>query len=151
ADRACADELAGAIVRSPHGHARIRAIDAAPALGLHGVVAVLTGSDMAADGVGPMRSLWAIRSQDGRPMAEPARWALARERVRHVGEPVAAVLAASHAAALDAAELVAVDYEPLPAVTDARAALATAAPQPHADAPGKLCLRFARSDDAATR
>jgi len=151
ADLAFPDELACVIVRSPHAHARIRAIAAAPALGLPGVAAVLTGADMAADRVGPMRSLWAIRSQDGRPMAEPARWALARERVRHVGEPVAAVLAASHAAALDAAELVAVDYEPLAAVTDARGALAAAAPQLHADAPGNLCFRFARGDEAATR
>ena len=149
ADLSFADELHCALVRSPHAHARIRAVDTAAASHADGLVAVLTGADMAADGVGPMRCLWPIRSKDGRAMAEPPRWALARERVRHVGEPVAAVLATSRAAALDAAELVAVDYEPLPAVTDARAALDAAAPQLHAEAPGNVVYRFARGDEAA--
>ncbi len=149
ADLSFADELHCALVRSPHAHARIRAVDATAAARAAGVTGVLTGADMATDRVGPMRCLWPIRSQDGRAMAEPPRWALARERVRHVGEPVAAVLAASRAAALDAAELVAVDYEPLPAVTDARAALDAAAPQLHAEAPGNVAYRFARGDEAA--
>ena len=149
ADLAFADELHCALVRSPYAHARIRAVDTAVASRAADVAAVLTGADMAADRVGPMRCLWPIRSKDGRAMAEPPRWALARERVRHVGEPVAAVLATSRAAALDAAELVAVDYEPLPAVTDARAALDAAAPQLHAEAPGNVVYRFARGDEAA--
>ena len=63
-----------------------------------GVVAVFTGADMAADGMAPMRPLWAIRSRDGSPMAEPPRFALARDTVRHVGEPVAAVIAETLAA-----------------------------------------------------
>ena len=149
ADLSFADELHCVPVRSPHAHARVRAIDTAAAARAPGVVAVLTGADMTADRVGPMRPLWAVRSKDGRPMAEPPRWALARGHVRHVGEPVAAVLAASRAAALDAAELVAVDYEPLPAITDARAALAGDAPQVHAEAPGNVCFRFGRGDEAA--
>ena len=61
--------------------------------GQPGVVAVLTGADMAADNIGPMAPLWAIKSADGKPMAEPPRWALARGTVRHVGEAVAAVIA----------------------------------------------------------
>jgi carbon-monoxide dehydrogenase large subunit len=149
ADLAFPDELHCVLVRSPHAHAHIRAVDTAAAARGAGVIAVLTGADMAADGVGPMRCLWPIRSHDGRPMAEPPRWALARERVRHVGEAVAAVVAASRAAAADAAELVPVDYEPLPAVTDARAALDAAAPQLHVEAAGNVAYRFARGDAAA--
>jgi carbon-monoxide dehydrogenase large subunit len=104
--------LACALVRSPHAHAAIRRIDAAAALASPGVVAVLTGADMAADGMAPMRPLWLVRSRDGSPMAEPPRFALAREKVRHVGEPVAAVIAETLAQALDAAERVEVAYAP---------------------------------------
>ena len=105
------------------------------------MVAIFSGCDMAADAVGPMRALWAIKGADGNPMAEPPRWALARERVRHVGEPVAIVVARSRDEALDAAELVAIDYAPLPAVIDARAALAPGAQQLHDAAPGNVCFR----------
>ena len=143
--------LACALVRSPHAHAAIRRIDAAAALAAPGVVAVLTGADMAADGVAPMRPLWLVRSRDSLPMAEPARFALARETVRHVGEPVAAVVAATLAQAVDAAERLAVDYVPLPAVTDARAAQAKGAPQLHACAARNVCFRWARGDEAAVR
>jgi carbon-monoxide dehydrogenase large subunit len=142
ADLPVPDALHCAIVRSPHAHARIRAIEAGSAV-------VLAGADMAADGVGPMRSLWAIRSPSGEPMAEPPRWALARGVVRHVGEPVAIVLAETRDAALDAAERVTVDYEPLPAVVESEAALADGAPLLHADAPGNVCFRWRRGDAAA--
>jgi aerobic carbon-monoxide dehydrogenase large subunit len=138
-------------VRSPHAHAAIRTIDLSRARSAAGVVAVFTGADMETDRVGPMRALWAIKSADGKPMAEPPRWALARGRVRHVGEPVAIVIAQSRAQSLDAAELVDVDYETLPAVTDARAAGGAAAPQLHGDAPGNVCFRWARGDEAAVR
>ena len=103
-------ELHCAIVRSPHPHARILAVRI-PA----GVLA-LTGEDMARDGVRPMRCGWALPG-----MAEPARFALARGTARHVGEPVAAVFAESRAAAEDAAERVAVDYEPLPLISGEKA------------------------------
>src|SRR4029077_19722020 len=85
--------LACALVRSPHAHAAIRRIELSAALASPGIVAVLTGADMAADGMAPMRPLWVIRSRDGSPMAEPPRFALARDTVRHVGEPVVAVIA----------------------------------------------------------
>jgi carbon-monoxide dehydrogenase large subunit len=140
--------LACALVRSPHAHAAIRRIDTA-AMASPGVVAVFTGADMAADGMAPMRPLWLVRSRDGSPMAEPPRFALARERVRHVGEPVAVVIAETLAQALDAAERVEVAYEPLPAVTDARDAQAPGAPQLHAAAPGNVCFRWTRGDEAA--
>jgi len=151
ADIELSGTLACALVRSPHAHAAIRRIDASAARAAPGVVAVLTGADMAADGMAPMRPLWVVRSRDGSPMAEPARFALARETVRHVGEPVAAVVAATLAQAVDAAERLAVDYAPLPAVTDARAAQAKGAPQLHACAPGNVCFRWARGDEAAVR
>ena len=78
ADIELSGALACALVRSPHAHAAIRRIDASAALAAPGVVAVFTGADMAADGVVPMRSLWVVRSREGSPMAEPARFALAR-------------------------------------------------------------------------
>jgi aerobic carbon-monoxide dehydrogenase large subunit len=98
-----------------------------------------------------MRALWAIRGVDGTPMAEPPRWALARERVRHVGEAVAIAVAQTREQALDAAELVVVDYEILPAGVDARAATAAQAPQLHDTAPGNICFRWARGDEAAVQ
>ena len=149
ADITLPGELHCVLVRSPHAHARIRGIDSASAAAHPGVAAVLTGADMAADDVGPMAPLWAIKSADGKPMAEPPRWALARGTVRHVGEAVAAVIAETLPQARDAADLVQVDYEPLPSVTDAKAAMRSDAPQLHEAAPSNVCFRFARGDEAA--
>ena len=140
------------IVRSPHAHARVRAIDTAAAMALPGVIAVFTGDDMAADGLEPMRGFWQIQSKDGSTMAEPPRWALARGTVRHVGEPVAAVVAETPETAADAAELVVVDYEALPSVTISDDALTADAPQLHEDAAGNVCFTWARGDaDAVAR
>jgi carbon-monoxide dehydrogenase large subunit len=139
------------LVRSPHAHAHIRRIDTAKAAASPGVAAVFTGTDMAADKVGPMAPLWAIATSDGKPMAEPPRWALARGTIRHVGEAVAAVIAATRAQAEQAADLLAIDYEPLPVVVDGRAAMEKAAPQLHEAASGNVCFRFARGDEAAVR
>ncbi len=151
ADIEAPDALRCVLARSPHAHARILKIDVSAAAAMPGVVAVLTSADMAADGIAPMRPLWAIRSADGKPMAEPPRFALARGRVRHAGEAVAAVIAATHEAALDAAERVAVEYELRPAVTDARAAAAAGAPQLHEAAPRNICFHWVRGDEAAVR
>ncbi|HEY7607932.1 MAG TPA: xanthine dehydrogenase family protein molybdopterin-binding subunit, partial [Alphaproteobacteria bacterium] len=131
ADIVFPDELHCAFVRSPHAHARIERIEGKAALRAPGVIAVFAGADMEADKIGPMKSLWPLRMADGKTMNEPPRWALARGAVRHVGEPVAVVIAESREAAADAAELVDIDYAPLAAVTVARAALAAAAPQLH--------------------
>jgi carbon-monoxide dehydrogenase large subunit len=136
-------------VRSPHARARVNGIDAKTAWRMPGVVAILTGADMQADKIGPMRSLWPLKMADGRTMNEPPRWALARGAVRHIGEAVAAVIAESREAAADAAEAVEVDYAPLEAVTSARDALGAGAPQLHREAPGNLCFRYARGDAAA--
>jgi carbon-monoxide dehydrogenase large subunit len=139
------------LVRSPHAHANIRRIDSGAAVASPGVAAVLTGADMAADKVGPMAPLWAIQTSDGKPMAKPPRWALARGTVRHAGEAIAAVIAQTQAQAQDAAELLQVDYEPLPVVTGGRAAMNKDAPQLHDSAPGNVCFRFARGDEEAVR
>ena len=149
ADLAFEGELHCAFVRSPHAHARIAAIDNRTALAAPGVAAVFTGADMAADGVGPMAPLWRIPGANGTRMNEPPRWALARDRARHVGEPVAMVLAATRDQALDAAEQVAVDWVPLPAVVDVREAARPGAPQLHDEAPGNLVVRFQRGNEAA--
>ena len=98
------DALHCVFLRSVHAHARIRRIDTLAVGTMPGVVAALMGGDMAADGIKPMRPLWIIRSHDGQPMAEPPRFALARDTVRHVGEPVAAVIAEARGQALDACE-----------------------------------------------
>ena len=107
------------VVRSPHAHARIRRIDPAAALRAPGVLAVLTGADLAADGLGDLPTDASRKRRDGSPAFPTPRPALIRERVRHVGDPIALVVATTPEAAADAAELVAVDYEPLPAVTGA--------------------------------
>ena len=111
------------VVRSPHAHARIRGIDATAARGAPGVLAVLTGADLAADGLGNLPSDASRKRRDGSPAAATPRPALARDRARHVGDPVALVVAETPEQAADAADLVAVDYEPLPAVVGARQAL----------------------------
>src|SRR5262245_33582976 len=122
-------EAHAVVVRSPHAHARIRGVDDAAARRAPGVLAVLTGEDLAADGVGNLPSDGNRKRADGSPARPTPRPALARGRARHVGDPVALVVAQTAAQAADAAELVAVDYEPLPAVvstTDARRAGAPA-------------------------
>ena len=84
-------------------------------------------------------------------MAEPPRFALARGMVRHVGEPIAAVIGETCEQAMDGAERVVLDAEPLPAVVDVRAAQAHGAPRLHAEAPGNVCFRWARGDEARVR
>ncbi|MGE4249574.1 MAG: xanthine dehydrogenase family protein molybdopterin-binding subunit [Parvibaculaceae bacterium] len=121
-------ELHLAILRSPHAHARILSIDVAAARAADGVVAVLTGDDLAASGVRPIPILRHYRAPDGSAMATPPRWLLARERVRHVGEPVVAVVAMSRHQAESALTLIAIDFELLPHLAGIGAALADGAP-----------------------
>lgn len=141
-------ELHCAFVRSPHAHARIRSINTTAAASAPGVIAVYTGADMAADGVGPMVPLWQIPGVNGKVMNEPPRWALSRGTVRHVGEAMAMVVANTRHQAIDAAELVEVDWEPLPAVVDVRDAPLPESAQLHPEAPGNLCVRFQRGSEA---
>ncbi len=116
------------VVRSPHAHARVRGIRTADARQAPGVLAVLTGADLAADGLGNLPTDATRKRRDGSPAFPTPRPALARERVRHVGDPVALVLAETPEEAADAAALVVVDYEPRPAVTGAARATAAGAP-----------------------
>jgi carbon-monoxide dehydrogenase large subunit len=109
-------ELHAVLVRSPHAHARVERIDAQRALAAPGVVAVLTAADLAADGIGDLPTDRARKRRDGAPAFATPRPALARGRARHTGDPVAIVVAESRQQAVDAAELVAVDYAPLPVV-----------------------------------
>jgi aerobic carbon-monoxide dehydrogenase large subunit len=127
-------------VRSAHAHAKIRNIDIAAARASDGVLAVLTAADMKAAGVGPILRHPPMVGRDGAALIEPPRPALAGDRVMHVGEPLAMVIATSAALAQDAAERVGVMYEELPPVIDARAAVAPAAPQLWPQAPGNLAI-----------
>jgi aerobic carbon-monoxide dehydrogenase large subunit len=140
-----------AFVRSPHGHARILSIDTSPALALPGVVAVYTGADLVQAGVKPMAGPPPIiRRPDGSPAASPLRRALAHEFARYVGEAVAVVVAESPQAALDGAEAVWVDYDMLPAVTDAVAAMAPGAPALCPEAPDNIVAEMRSGNAAAT-
>jgi len=127
-----------AFVRSPHAHARIGGIDTIEAQAAAGVVAVLTGAQLAADGVGSFALNPALKNSAGQAMSTPLLTPLAIDVARFVGQPVAAVVAESRAAADAAAALVVVDYEPLPAVASLEAALADGAPQLWPEAPGNV-------------
>jgi aerobic carbon-monoxide dehydrogenase large subunit len=140
------------VLRSPHAHARIRGIDPAAALRAPGVLAVLTGADLAADGLGHLPTDGSRKRRDGAPAVPTPRPALIRERVRHVGDPIALVVATTPEAAADAAELVAVDYAPLPAVTGAARATRSGAPAVWDEAPGNVAFVWeAGSRDAVAR
>ena len=111
-------------LRSPYAHARIAGIDLARASAMPGVVAIVTGADLVREGLKPMPLSADFKRADGSPTATPSRHTLAVDTVRHVGEPVAAVIAESLAVARDAIEAIEVQYEPLPAVVATRDAVA---------------------------
>jgi carbon-monoxide dehydrogenase large subunit len=136
-------------VRSPHAHARIKSVDIAPALKIPGVVAVLTGADLEADGVKGLICGWMIHSKDGSPMKMGNHPALASTRVRHVGDQLAVVIAETAGAAAAGAEAVVVDYDVLPAVLapeDAQSAPA----QIHDEAPGNVIYNWHLGEEAKT-
>jgi carbon-monoxide dehydrogenase large subunit len=139
------------VLRSPHGHAAIKSLDVAAARQAAGVLAVLTGADAEADGVRPVPCMAPIPIKPGTPAQNmPRRTVLATGRVRHVGDAVALVIAASRQQAQDAAELIEVDYEILPAVTDTAAAAKPGAPQLWPEAPGNTNFIWADGDKAKT-
>ncbi len=144
----------GAVVRSPHAHASIRSVDTDAAANAPGVLGVFVADDLVADGVRPIPGLsrvpgLAFENRDGSAMADPAYFPLARGKVRHVGDAVAFVVAQTRDQALDAAELVEVDYQALPVVTDGPAALAPDAPQIWDEYPGNLCFDWEAGDRAS--
>lgn len=138
------------VLRSPHAHARITSIDTTTARAMPGVLAVLTHADLAAANIGRLPCVPPLKSRDGSDRREPLRHAMARDTVRHVGDPVAFVVAVTAAQARDACENVMVDYEALPAVSDGRAALAAGAPQLGADIPGNCAFDWETGDAART-
>jgi len=137
-------------LRSPHAHAEIGKIDTAKAAKMPGVIAVLTGADVAADKLGGMPCGWGITNSDGTPMVEPAWPILAQGRVRFVGDMVAVVVADSLAAARDAAEKIEVDYASLPAIASTAGSVKDGAPQLWDTAKNNVCFDWEIGDKAAT-
>jgi carbon-monoxide dehydrogenase large subunit len=117
------------VLRSPVAHAHIKRIDAATARRIPGVVFVATGEDVRADGLGDVPCMVPLVNRDGTPRHDTPRPVLALGKVRHVGQPVALVVAETLTAARDAAEAIDVEYEPLPAITEAKDAISPGAPQ----------------------
>ncbi|MBV8119726.1 MAG: xanthine dehydrogenase family protein, partial [Alphaproteobacteria bacterium] len=142
--------LAHAVVlRSPHAHALIECIQTEAALTAPGVLAVLTAEHARADGLNSLRPSSEANTQTGEPFAFAPQPLLAEGKVRYAGEPVALIVAETRAQALDAAEKVMVEYDPLPAVTAATAARAFGAPEISAEAPGNVCVDWRIGDVAA--
>lgn len=135
-------------LRSPHAHAKIKGVNVKVASAMPGVVAVLTGADLAADKIGNLICGWMIHSKDGSPMKMAAHPALAATKACYVGDPVAVVIADTLAQAKDAAEKISVDYEVLPAVVDP--AKARSGPQIHDVAPKNIIYEWHLGDAKAT-
>jgi carbon-monoxide dehydrogenase large subunit len=134
------------LVRSPHAHARVASIDVSQARSSPGVLAVWTMADLRADKVGHIPFPPLFKRADGSPMAAPPRTPLAESEVYFAGQAVAAVVAATREQAMDAAELVEADYEDLPCVVDARAALEAGAPQVWPEAAGNVAAEASYGD-----
>ncbi|MBV8764494.1 MAG: xanthine dehydrogenase family protein molybdopterin-binding subunit, partial [Hyphomicrobiales bacterium] len=132
------------LLRSPFGHALIRSIDVSAASAMPGVAGVFTAQDLRQDGLGHLTC--AVKVATIGPLITPPRPALAEGRVRHVGDPVAFVVARSNEEARDAAEQIAVEYDELPAVTDSAAAIEAGAPLLWDQAPGNIAFRFQKGD-----
>ncbi len=140
------------VLRSPVAHALIKGIDASVARNKPGVLFVATGDDVRADGLGDVPCVVPLTNRDGSPRHDTPRPALAVGKVRHVGQPVALVVGESLAAARDAAETIEIDYEALPAVTEAKDAIAPGAPQLFDHIPGNVVFDWDNDtgDAAAT-
>jgi len=130
------------MVRSGYAHGVIREIDTTAARGVPGVLSVYTAADLEKAGIGPLPPRQVMNNRDGTAMLSPVRHALATDKVRHVGEAIAAIVAETLAQAKDAAEATRVEIEPLPAVTTPSAAAAAHAPILYDDVPGNVGLDF---------
>lgn len=137
-----------AFVRSPYARADIKSFDVSDALAAPGVIAVLTGEEVAKDGLGGLPCGWMIHSKDGSEMRQPHHPVLAADRVNYLGEPVALVIADTQLEAKNAAELVMVDFEPLTAVVNP--ATASQAETLYEAVPNNLCYEWELGDEAAT-
>ena len=145
-----ADALSVLFVRSPHAHARLLGIDTAAALASPGVRAIYTAQHLVADKLGHLPAISEIKDEAGNRHREPEHLPMPIGKVRHVGDIVAMIVAETIDQARDAAELLQVDYEELPAVVTAAQALAADAPLVHDDVPGNLMCRWGKGDGAAT-
>ena len=141
-------EVFGVVLRSPHAAARITGIDTSAAAALPGVLAVITGADLAADGIGGLPCAIPLKNRDGTARADVPHPVLAIEQVRHVGDPVAFIVAESHQAARDALETVMVDYDVQDSITDLGAALDEGQPQVWPQAGGNQCFDWDTGDKA---
>jgi carbon-monoxide dehydrogenase large subunit len=139
----------GYFLRSPHAHARIGSIDTSDAMKMPGVVAIFTGRDIAESKIGGLPCGWLIHSRDGSPMKEPPHPIIAADKVLHVGDQVALVVAESALQAKDAAEAIVVDYVTLPAVVDTATAAGAASALHEAVAPDNVCYTWGHGDEAA--
>ncbi len=142
-------QLHAYLLRSPHAHAEIAGIDIAKAKQASGVVAIFTGADLAAANVGGLPCGWGVKNKDGSPMAEPPHPVLAQERVRHVGDPVAVVIAETRNQAKDASELINVSYKTLPAVIEASDAIKPGKAQLWDAAKSNICFDWHIGDKDA--
>ena len=138
----------GVMVRSPYAHGTLNGIDTAEASAVPGVISILTGADLDAAGLGTMKCGLPLKGRDGSPINYVPRPALATDKVRYVGDPVAIVISETATQARDAAELVELDIDPLPAVTDARAAAEAGAPQLYDSISGNTAIDFQYGDTA---
>ncbi len=143
-------EARGYVLRSPHAHARIQSIDTGQALAVPGVLAILTGDDLRRRGLGTLRPLVPRRRRDGSRAFVCPQPILAQDFVRYVGDPVAFIIAETLNQARDAAELIQVDYQPLPSATTAEAALAAGAPSVWGENPGNEAFFHEAGNKAAT-
>ncbi|HET7849958.1 MAG TPA: xanthine dehydrogenase family protein molybdopterin-binding subunit [Pseudolabrys sp.] len=143
-------ETHAVFVRSPHARAKIKGIEVSAAKAMPGVIAVLTGVELANDKIGNLICGWMIHSKDGSPMKMAPHPALAAGTVNHVGDAVAVVIAETKGQARDAADKVKVDYEPLPAIADPAKAQAQGAPQIHEVAPNNTIYQWQLGDAKAT-
>ena len=134
--------------RADRPHATIKNLDTAAASKAPGVVAIFTGADMAKEEIGGLPCGWQIHNKDGSPMAEPPHPVLALGKVRHVGDPIAVVIAETKQQARDAAELIEIDYQDLPSVSSTVDAIAPGAPEVHDGVAGNLCYDWHIGDKA---
>ncbi|MFZ3311893.1 MAG: xanthine dehydrogenase family protein molybdopterin-binding subunit [Xanthobacteraceae bacterium] len=158
ADENLPDQVHAVMLRSPHAHARIRSIDTAKAKAMPGVLAVLTGADVLADGLKPVpHKPWSphpaettLRNKSGEPPFEPPHWPLPTDKARFVGEAVAMVVGETVYAAKNGAEAIEIDYEVLPAVVETAAAARQDAPIVHDGIRSNVCFDSEIGDEAAT-
>ncbi len=147
-DIAAEGQAHGVVLRSPYAAARILSIDTAPAKAVPGVLGVFTAADLRAEGLGELPCAIPLKNRDGSRRAETPHYALAEERVRHVGDPVAFVVAETPQAARDGAEAVVVAYEELPSATDLATAWQPGQPRVWDNVPDNICFDWETGDKA---